>query len=201
MKHYKQIFVKVHNINTTFIEDDTLAYPDAHTGIWVDVMPISSIPSEKFKERLFYFRMKYYYKMNWIRRYPLADMRSVKMRIMWLLARPFRGIIRFNHYSEKWLNMLRKYPLGSTELTGCTWWHHKGEWTFPSEIFTKTVPLPFEDRQMNCPAQYERFMRLQFGDYMKIPSPDEIQIHNPVYVSFDKPVKEFSMDDIRHDNS
>ena len=68
VKHYKQIFVKVHNINTTFIEDDTLAYPDAHTGIWVDVMPISSIPSEKFKERLFYFRMKYYYKMNWIRR-------------------------------------------------------------------------------------------------------------------------------------
>ena len=49
IRHYRYIFGKIHNENTTFIEKSEIKYPESYKGIFVDIMPISSIPDARIE--------------------------------------------------------------------------------------------------------------------------------------------------------
>ncbi len=181
--HYRYIFAKIHNVNTTFIEHADADYPDAQKGIWVDIMPISSIPSDAKKQKRFYRNLNWYLIMNYIRRYPLHEMVSWKKKLMWLVIRPLCLFTNYTYFSKKWLDMLRENPLGSSELTGYTWWNHRSNLTFPMSAFNDTIEVPFEDITISCPIDFDTYLTIQFGDYMKIPPKEEQQQHHVEYVN------------------
>ena len=58
------------------------------------------------------------------------------------------------------------YPLGSYFHT-----QFKKEWLFPLK------KLEFEGKQFYVPNNYEEMLRAQYGDYMRIPSEEEITTH------------------------
>ena len=44
---------------------------------------------------------------------------------------------------------------------------------FPAAIFDKAIDVPFEDLSVKVPVGYDEFLRLIFGDYMKLPAEAE----------------------------
>ena len=177
-RKYRYIFGKIHNINTTFIEESEIGYPDAYKGIFVDIMPIASIPDNPTDKKAFHKKILLYSKMNYIRRYPYKGMDTIKKKIIWIMMRPLCLFTKFDFFSEKWLALLRKYPLGSSSLTGYTWWDTNFEkLTFPMEDFAESLELPFEDTIINCPIKYDDYLTRQFGDYMKLPPVDQREPH------------------------
>lgn len=177
VKHYRYIFGKVHNAATTFIEESELAYSDAYKGIFVDIMPISSVPDDEAERSRFYKGILRCARLNYIRRYPLKGMDTVKKKLMWLLMRPMCLFTTPDYYSQKWLDILRRVPFGSTALTGYTWSLRIEQLTFPMEDFQNSVELPFEDTTMKCPAGYHDYLTAQFGDYRKLPPEDQRRPH------------------------
>ncbi|NLL97419.1 MAG: LicD family protein, partial [Clostridiaceae bacterium] len=177
-RNYRYIFGKIHNINTTFIEESEVGYPDAYKGIFVDIMPIASVPDNPTEKKNFQKKISLYSKLNYIRRYPFKGMETFKKKIIWIMMRPFCLITNFDFFSEKWLNLLREYPLGSSSLTGYTWWaSHFEKLTFPMEDFAGTLELSFEDTDIKCPVNYGDYLTRQFGDYMKLPPTDQRAPH------------------------
>ena len=54
----------------------------------------------------------------------------------------------------------------------------------PAEMFEKTTDLEFEGHMFKCPAKYDEYLRLIFGDdYMEIPPESKREIHS--YVNLD----------------
>ena len=186
IRNYRYIFGKVHNYNTTFIEKSEVGYHDAYKGIFIDIMPISSIPDDNVKREKFYSNLIRFYKLNYIRRYPFSGMDSLKKKILWLLMRPVSLIVPPDYYSEKWLNMLRENPLGSSSLTGYTWSTQVRKLTFPMKDFEKTIEVPFEDTIIYCPVDYNDYLTIQFGDYMKLPPEDQRAPHHTETIDCNK---------------
>lgn len=190
-RNYRYIFGKIHNANTTFIEKSEIGYPDAYKGIFVDIMPISSIPEADDEREKFYKNILKFSKLNYIRRYPYEGMDTTKKKIMWLFMRPLCLITSFDHYSKKWLEMLRSHPLGSTNLTGYTWSTQIRKLTFPMNDFETTVDLPFEDAIIKCPVDYHDYLTIQFGDFMKLPPENQRTQHHTEEISIIKSFKDF----------
>lgn len=192
-QHFRRIYAKIHNVNTTSIEDETLKYKDAHTGVWVDVLPLASFPVGKVGRRLFQLKILYYFGMNYLNRYPYEDMGNALKKAAWLLTRPLCAGKKYTYYSEKCLRLLSRYPLGSTELTGgYVWWRHKGDLTISMDCFRSTVTVPFESTTIECPVGYDAYLTMRFGDYMQPPPPEKRRDHNQVYVDLNHSYKDFS---------
>ena len=58
VKEYRQLFCKVCDRNTTFIEETEKPYKKAYKGVFVDIMPISGVPSNKEEKDKFIYKLK-----------------------------------------------------------------------------------------------------------------------------------------------
>lgn len=177
-RHYKNIFIKVHNINTTFIEKLDEKYPDVYKGIFVDIMPLAGIPSDEGDRRKFVKKIVRWEILNFVRRYPFIEMYSLKTKIIWIIMRMFLFWTPFSYYSDKWMKMLNKHPLRDASLAGDTWHHTISKVVVPMDCFSKALMFPFEDTEMSCPTGYDMYLSKAFGDYMKLPPEEERQVHH-----------------------
>ena len=190
-RRYRYIFGKIHNIYTAFIEASEVEYPDAYKGIFVDIMPISSVPDDETARERFFRKIQMYSKLNYVRRFPYKGMGTAKKKIAWLLMRPLCVFTKPDHFSEKWLNMLRQVPFGNTKLTGYTWFDQIRKLTFPMKDFQDFVEVPFEDTTIKCPADYHDYLTIQFGDYMELPPMDQRTAHHTDTIDINKSYLEY----------
>lgn len=187
IKHYRYIFGKIHNLNTTFIEEAEVNYPDAYKGIFVDIMPIAGVPEKLALRKKFIKKLSIYAKLNYIKRYPLREMNSLKRKILWIPLRVVSIFLPYHFFSDRWFKLLKENPLSKAQYTGYTWWDHINErLCFPIEYFKGTTNLVFEDSTIPCPINYDAYLTKQFGDYMSLPPENERIDHHQVYVSVDE---------------
>ena len=192
VKHYRYIFNKIHNAKTTFIEEAEVGYPDAYKGIYVDVMPIAGMPAEQELRAKFINKIQMYAKLNFVRRYPFREMKTPKSRFAWILLHLLSPFLSYHYFSDKWLEMLKRYPLKKARYTGYTWWDSiTNKLCFPIEYFETTIELPFEDSTISCPVQSKDYLSSQFGNYMELPPEDQRLDHHQVCVSTNKSYKEY----------
>lgn len=193
VKVYNKPFGKIHNIETAYIETKELDFKDSYKGIFVDIMPISAIPDQPEEREEFYRQVRRYKKLNYTRRYPISLMNSNRRKRKWILMRALGPFIKYDHYSEKLLDLMRSHPFGSTSLTGYTWSKNIRKFTFPVEYFETTVDLPFEDTTIKCPVKYGEYLKAQFGEnYMEVPPEESRWYHKTELVDTHKSYKEYA---------
>ena len=63
---------------------------------------------------------------------------------------------------------------------------------FPRKWFENPVYLDFEGHPMPCPADYDRWLTVSYGNYMEFP-PEEEQVarHDIVFMDLDRPYTEY----------
>jgi lipopolysaccharide cholinephosphotransferase len=78
---------------------------------------------------------------------------------------------RLGKFAER---KMSKYPIEEcdkiTEL--CTRWQYMVN-EYPKDIFRSAVLKPFEGDFLPVPVGYDRYLRMAFGDYMKLPPEEE----------------------------
>lgn len=179
VKHYGYVFNKIHNAETTFIENSQISYKDAYKGVYVDIMPISGMPDNISERKKFCKKIRLYSRLNKKMRFPHAPQKlrgiciSIPLRII-------SFFVKYNYFSDKIYALLKKYPFKSSNFTGYVWSMKVSSLTFPSEYFKETVDMPFEDTFIKCPKMYHEYLTEQFGDYMKIPDQSKQQKHSGI---------------------
>ena len=88
---------------------------------------------------------------------------------------------------------MTKYPISEcnkiTEL--CSGAHYMQN-EYPKEAFDHAVMHAFEDTEMPLPCGYDAYLRMAFGDYMKLP-PKEQQKghHDAAFLDLDHPYEQY----------
>lgn len=179
-RHYRYIFIKVIDVQTTFIEKSELKYSDAYKGVYIDIMPLGGVKPNKW----FYFKIKKYWTLN------------VYKRVFDAYGNIFRRIaaclihfipVKYNYYSGRYIQFLKRNSFADSDYVGYVWNPHIDRLTFEKKWFSSFVDLPFEDTTIRCPMDYDEYLKKQFGDYMTLPPENERIGHHFALIKLDVP--------------
>lgn len=166
---YYKSFSKVYNNRTKFV-----AY-NYRGGVFIDIFPIDGLPSKESIDQ--FIKEKREVEIGLWRSskiYKCADNKT-KAFLTYCIKKiifPSRktAIKRLNNFAQKW--SFTKYSLATSS------WH--GRNYLPKKDFYDTIPMDFENYRFMCIKEYDKFLKLIYGDYMTLPPEDEQHPHHKI---------------------
>ena len=184
---FTQSFTKIRKKHTTFLEkkEDGNKF---HTGIFVDVFIADRAPRNALALKS--FRVKCMIYQLFTREYLPPKAGKAKRIVSGLILGTIRGDAR-RKCREKIFRSLMRYGRVSSNPTVLISTPRSITFLYPPDFFDKVVPMIYEDREFSCISTWEKFLRMQYGDYMKFP-PEEKRVwrHHPLLIDFEHDYEE-----------
>jgi len=188
-RHYHLHYIRIENSATTFIQDYVKSWPDRWGGIFMDIMPITGLPTDD-RERKRYIRILSMYKgLNMLRRMPYGFSDLWSWKVLWPVFSIIKWIFPYDYFSHKIDELRKKYPFSSSEDVLFSWTRHKTEDmrdkknVFPYLDFSKTIKVQFEEQTINVPIGYDHYLRADYGDYLELPDEEKrVTVHPTVFI-------------------
>lgn len=168
-RHYHSNFIKVMDANTMMTEDSASLWKDSYEGVWLDIMPISAVPSVMREQKGFISKVKWHLRSGFKMKSAFEQQETFAGKVLWTLYRPLYWVLPKDYHWRVWLNFLKKYPFNQGEYTGYVWAEELADLIFPTAWFSDYVNMKFEDTTIRCPVGWNDFLTSLFGDYMKFP--------------------------------
>lgn len=185
---YPNVFSKIIDIRTTYIEDHEKNNPQMFKGVFVDLMPIGGIPSDEKEREKYFEQLRHNINFNKLRRAGMLISTNKAKRMIKKMILPMVQMLNVNTYTDKIFEDMISRPFYMSEITGYTWGIYDERYlSFPTEWFLNPVSIPFEDTEILCPSNYDAYLKYQFGDYMKIPPLEEQTSRHHPFVDLNRP--------------
>lgn len=184
---FKESFTKIRKDHTTFLQHDW-ERGLYHTGIFVDIMPFDRIPNGKLPRLLFKWRaIKYLLLVKDFSPASSTGLQKVIYRFLSLFyPKKSRRKRRINL-----LDCLTKYNSDKSLCLYCFNGTRGLKRIYPCDMIDSLVEVPFDGHMYFCAADMDAFLKLQYGDYMKLPPVEERKwTHHPIIIDFDRNYEE-----------
>lgn len=199
-KYHLVRFLKLHNKKTTFVEQNRVKYPETYMGVFMDIMPLVGFPENHKMGKCHIRKCRIYLAIHNACNLRLKDKPTLKSKIFSLVSKPFTIGKPFNHYLLKYQELISRYKFGETKDVFFAWrvpLEAPYKNIFPYEIFAESISVPFEDTEMRVPKDYDCYLKMDFGDYMKLPPEDKRMGGHPAAIldlhkSYKEYVKEYA---------
>lgn len=180
-KAYPYAFAKVSDKSTTLIENLAKPFP---MGVYIDVFPIDGMPEDE-KER-----ERHLQRIDWDMRL-LSWKRISKTRkvgpihkVYQIIAKILLTPFSITDFVKRLDDDVHRYSYEDSAYVGhlvtkAIW----GNDAKPKKLFEKAVKHKFETGEFFIPADYDEYLTLEYGDYMKLP-PKEKQITRHDFVAY-----------------
>lgn len=177
---FPQIFSKLRNSETTYIEQSSAKLPINH-GIYIDVFPLDGYPTI-LKEQQILERRKKRYKRQLSCAFHVE--RNLKNKIIYYYNR-FRGCHkRSQKIVAKYVDMISQYDVKSSELI-CNHGNWQGVLEYaPKWQYGDGIWMEFEDIKVRIPEKYDAYLTQKYGDWRE-DLPIEEQIGHHYYIICD----------------
>lgn len=183
--HNECHFSKIHNSETTFIHEEMLRFEDRNSGIYMDIMPLDGLPSNKIRRNLHLKKLKYLMKLNvWQKNIPETSSFYKKIIISML------SIFPKNFFLNLYLKNVDKYDFFESKFSSFAWSQRCEKLILEVNDFKDFILIDFEDIKMRCPKGYDNYLKTHFGEYMIIPEKHN-QITHPAIIDLKKSYKNF----------
>ena len=193
-----EYFFKIHDRTTAFIEEDFTSYPDRYAGISIDIFPVHGFPDNEHEGKKILLRARILRNMNRLLRHEMKLLTEklgfIKGFIAYIAGLPLKLILPYDYFTRRHEKMLKRYTFGCSDKILFPWRKDKSNekgWyrnIFYYDDFKNTVELSFEDTTISVPVGYDRYLTMEFGDYMKLPpEEDRINHENGAIIDFEKP--------------
>ncbi len=184
-KEYNQLFAKLYDTQTTFIEKQR--YP-MKRGIYIDVFPLDGIGNndEDIKKNYKVFYRKYV--LNLMITGPFLKRRSFSKNAAVFLGRIISPLF-VNRYklAQNIDDICRRYDfdemdfvcnlMGGIGVRGCV----------PREYFGKPTLVQFESLMVYGLEKPDLYLKAMYGDYMKLPPTEkQISLHDSIEYNLNK---------------
>ncbi len=163
------LFAKVHNINTSFIEEACLDKEEWYKGVFVDIMPFDGLPKG-------YLSRNFHYKKLAILVTLYNNLKFGKIKSTKLLHK-IQNLVSIKFICKIWRNTVCRYGFKNSDKTCFTWSIRNQKLTFPCDLFLDLITVPFEDFLIPIPKEYDKYLTIHYGDYMKLPPENERRSH------------------------
>ena len=144
----------------------------------LDLLILDNAPDDKISDRVMLFQALLLQGM--LKAKPTLNRGSLIMR-MCSLASWFLGLPFSSHTKMRWYHNLAQRHNGKQTKNKALWMdQYKGLWNrYPNEVVDKTSRYKFENIEVSGWTEYDRYLRMAFGDdYMTPPKDSErVPIH------------------------
>ena len=170
--------------DTTFIKERQMDLDTAH-GVRLEVLPLDGCPSGRLKRRIqLLWGLVYQIYINQEPPTSKGKIPELIGRAMLAVAPGWRRRYRIAALAERHMS---KYPIDScdcvTEL--CVRYNYMVN-EYPREIFASAVYHEFEGEMLPLPVGYDTYLKMAFGDYMKLPPESErIPSHDGICIDLE----------------
>lgn len=157
-KGYFYTFVKVVDTKTKVFEKEVEQMPD--NGVWVDIFPLDNVKTPNS------LHTKLCYLLNKCRAAAIYRRFPKEKGISYLKWR-FCKTIGYSIFLRFFLMICDKYRNRKCQYVSVISNPYKN--MFEKSIFEKTTTVGFEGKMYVAPLEYEKWLTLLYGDYMKLP--------------------------------
>lgn len=179
------------NIMTTVVDNTTIVHrpwqdgKDGHKGVMIDILPLDGCAPHGIKRKM---QMIYsmIFSLYCSKMVPVNHGKLVSIigKILLNIVPSDKLKYKIWKFAEK---KMSKYKISNCEYVTelCAGPHYmKNE--YPKEIFEKAVYKDFEGYNLPLPVGYDTYLKIAFGDYMKLPPPEkQIPHHDITYMKLD----------------
>lgn len=151
-------FAKIRNSNTTFIQP-IMKNLNINQGIYIDIFPIDNFPQNKIKRKWLLF-LETIYKVR------------ISKKLEYETKQPFyKNFIRniSSLLCPSWEKAVKKraelYSRVNDSDEVIVVGGKKSERGIPNKWFQKIKKITFENIEVNCPGEYEKYLSCIYGDY------------------------------------
>ena len=177
--NYYLLFAKLRDITTTLVEENNKD-KNITSGVYVDIFPFVGVPKNKIKRKILEINRAFAIS---------ANVNVINNKIMYFafkLALKLLGkknIVKYCgnkcvKYScldcEEWCSVFD----GDGFISNCT----------TRKIMGRPTYVDFEGLKLPIPEKYDEYLKHIYGDYMKLPSKEQIEdkTHTPYFIDFDR---------------
>ena len=189
--------LRIHDTNTSFFPKECEGIKDFDMGIHIDLLIMNGMPAGKLARKILLAKMGFYRLLNTLMRLQLirskSVFRAVIKRVIYLLFTPIRLLRPYYYFTVKQEQLLSKYPFDCSDRIMFAWrdftsspegWY---KMIFLHDDFKSSVEVPFEDTTIAVPVHYDRYLTMDYGDYMRLPPEEQRMTHvQDMIVDFEK---------------
>lgn len=177
---YTNNFAKVRKNNTTFLQFEEEKTKKYHKGIFIDIFPGDKVASGKLNRSIQYFAFAV--NLLYSRGYPsgASGIQGAFERL--LLSAKKENYKKIRQQAEKIMcrwndNEMSDFVFPCT-ITCCS--HY-----YPADMFKNLSTISFCGKEFYITKNYDRVLRIEYGDYMKLPPEEErVWKHHPLQIDF-----------------
>ena len=185
---YPQIYCKLRNSDTTYIEQSSAHLPINH-GIYIDVFPLDGYPQSSACQKRLELGKRY----RKIQQASIFNGKySLKVRVVRKLMRVLGVHKRARHIAAKFEKLISRYPTATSTV-----WCNHGNWQGKLEYaprlqYGEGAWATFEGLQVRVPQLYDEYLTQKYGDW-RADLPPEQQVGHHYYTVMDteKPYTEY----------
>lgn len=179
------IFITLRDKMTTMIKPYQVGIDTVH-GVSIDIFPLDGYPKsgwQRKKQCLWGLVYQLYCAQMIPENHGKASRFAARVALG--LVKGTKARYHIWHYAEK---QMSKYDIADcdsiTEIcAGPGYMKNR----YPKECFESALYVPFEEKQMPIPNGYDQYLRIAFGDYMKLPPEEKRVPHHEAFVDLTKP--------------
>ncbi len=187
-KSFAQIYTKIRNSNTTYIEK-SIAHLNINHGVYIDIFPLDGYPTDKAQQsRLEKNKTKYKRQLACACRVQ----RSFLSKLICGVNRLMGCHKRTHIIARKYEALVSKYSIKESKLI-CNHGNWQGELEYASkEQYGNGIMMKFEGLDVRVPEKYDEYLTQKYGDW-RADLPKEKQVGHHYYTVCDltKPYTEY----------
>ncbi len=170
---YPYAFAKVCDPETILIEN--IAHP-CKLGVYIDIFPIDGLPDTETEQKKHLKRIDWDLRILAWKRISRSKKVGFLHKLVQIAAKALLSFVPVSVLVARVDRDVRRYPYESCKnvghLTTCAIW---GSDVKPRRVFEPPVKHRFESGEFWLPGNYDEYLRLEYGDYMKLP-PEEKRV-------------------------
>ncbi len=176
-KNYYLNFSKIKNKNTIYLEKNTINYKDCN-GIWIDIFPFDYHKNGLTKKLKFKSKIsKFLNSMIIVKKLNLKVNHLIKKIVLKFVP------VNFLFKIDKWLTNCKNNNYNYIVSYSIVY-------PIEKHVYKKQDMLPFskvefEGKKYNAPNNPDLYLKILYGDYMKLPPKEKRIIHNPMKIKFE----------------
>jgi len=163
-EHWPMFFSKLRLNNTACLEQYHPRDPDIHQGIYMDIFPCDSAAGTELGRKLQFYASKVVIAKSLYRRGYDTDSTRKKLFIGLCRLLPLKPFLHLTRRGKKDSKTVHSFLAGASGY---------GKNVFPRRYFTERMTVPFEDGAYPISKEYDALLRIVYGDYMTLPSPEQ----------------------------
>ncbi|WP_254907589.1 LicD family protein [Candidatus Enterococcus lemimoniae] len=190
-ENYRYTFSKLVDKDTKLVSSQYYNGEDPDLGIFVDIFPLDGLPNdpaliEEYGNEMEMYRVNFMdtlgntYARSFTKWKSLVKRVMRKPRQMKLLKQG-----NFNYWRKKYDDSSLRYPIESSQKCGHLEYILFKRGVFPTAWFSDFIEIEFEGYRFQTIKNFDDFLSLCYGDYMKLPPIDEQQ-SNHLYKAYYK---------------